>query len=294
MKKIIYTAIILASGSCSFAQGFLDHGGFESWVTQNSVVEPQGWYTLNPLTMFGMPATTTQSSQAHGGSFAALLETKEGTFNDLPGLLTSANILTSSGNPDLNLARVPFAMRPKNFEFYYMYFPATGDSCSGVIVLTRWNAAQQRTDTVGVAAFVEGDTTDVYTKMTVEFEYNNPLMPDSAMLIISSSADGFNPTVGSKLYIDDFSIGFETGLGESSSTLKNVSAYPNPSNGSVMIQTEESRFSYRVSDIHGKQLLTGNAETAHHALDITGFTPGIYLLRVESVNGVALQRLIVQ
>lgn len=294
MKKLIYTTLLLAAASGSFAQGFLDNGGFEVWETQNTVSEPKGWYTLNYLTLMGLPETTIQTPDAHSGSYAALLESKAGSPNDLPGLLTSALILTSSGTPDLSLAKVPFTMRPKNMELYYKYFPADGDSAAGVMILTRWNAAEQRTDTVGVAAFTVGDSISVYTRLVVPFVYHNPLPPDSVMLLIASSADGFNPTAGSKLYIDDFTISFETGIDDQERLLKNVSLFPNPAASQVTIETEEKQFTYRLSDICGRLLASGASSGSAQVLDVAGLGAGMYLVRIESVNGAAVQRLIIK
>lgn len=292
-KKLVYTVLSFALVSGAHAQGFIQHGGFESWISENTVNEPQGWYTLNMLTLFGLPETTTQTTDAHGGTYAALLETKESPNVNLPGLLTSALIIDGSGNPDLNLARVPFAYRPKNMSFFYKYTPAEGDSCSALMVLTRWNLAEQRTDTIGVAAITLGDTVSGYTQVVIDFEYNNPLMPDSAMLIISSSANGFEPTVGSKLYVDDFAIGFETGLKEHSGLLKHVSVFPNPASGQFIIHTKETGFTYRITDVQGKVVLSGISALPAQTIETTLLNSGLYVVEVKSSNGSAYQRIII-
>lgn len=293
--KTLYTLTWMALASGAIAQpAFLNNGGFETWATQNTVSEPQGWYTLNSLSLAGYPETTTQTNDAHSGSSAALLQSKTGPFNDIPGLLTSALIIDGSGMPDLNLARVPFTSRPKNMEFYYKYIPAPGDSCSGIMLLTRWNTAEQRTDTIGLAAFTISDTVNAYTRIVVAFDYLNPLSPDSAMVLISSSADGFAPVIGSKLYVDDFKLGFETGLRDFSNTLQHVSVYPNPAIAQLTVETEETGFTYSVFDLQGKLVLNGEAFQSRHVIETEKMEGGLYLLEVSSKNGTARQRIIIK
>lgn len=292
--KTLYALSWMAFAGSAIAQpAFLNNGGFETWATQNTVSEPQGWYTLNSLSLLGYPETTTQISDAHSGSSAALLESKTGPFNDIPGLLTSALIINGNGMPDLNLARVPFTSRPKNLEFYYKYIPATGDSCIGLMVLTRWSVAEQRTDTIGIASFAIGDTVNTYTRIIVPFNYINPLPPDSAMLIFSSSADGFAPVVGSKFYVDDFALGYETGLGDLTNTLKHVFVFPNPASLQLTIGTQETDFTYSLSDLQGKVVLKGESPSDKKAVNTGDLRSGLYLLEVRSKNGAARERIII-
>ena len=292
--KTLYTLVSMTLAASAMAQpAFLSNGGFETWAIQNTVSEPQGWYTLNSLSLFGYPETTTQTSEAHSGTSAALLESKTGPFNDIPGLLTSALIIDGNGMPDLNLARVPFSSRPKSMEFYYKYIPATGDSCRGVMILTRWNTAEQRTDTIAVAGFNISDTVNTYTHIVIPFDYINPLPPDSAMLLLSSSADGFAPIVGSKFYVDDFALGFETGLGDYMNTLQNVSVFPNPATNRLTITTQEATFTYSMFDLQGKLVLSATSFTPEQLVETEELRKGMYVLEVKSRNGTAHQRIMI-
>lgn len=293
--KTLYTLALMTLAGSTIAQpAFLSNGGFETWATQNTVSEPHGWYTLNSLSLFGYPETTTQTSEAHSGSSAALLESKTGPFNDIPGLLTSALIIDGSGTPDLNLAKVPFSSRPKTMEFYYKYIPATGDSCRGVMVLSRWNTAEQRTDTIGLAGFSIGDTVNTYTRVVIPFDYANPLAPDSVMLIFASSADGFAPVVGSKFYVDDFALGYETGLGDYVNTLQNVSVFPNPATTQVTIATQETAFTCSIFDLQGRLVLNATSFVSEKTVETGELRKGLYVLEVKSKNGTARQRIMIK
>lgn len=287
---IAFLGVVL---NVSAQDGFIHNGGFEMWQNQGTYTEPAGWGTLNSLSMFGLEESTTQTTDAHTGSFAAYLESKDG-FVGIPGLLSSANIVDESGMPDLAKALVPFSSRPKYMSFYYKYFPATNDSFTAVMILTRWNEAQQKTDTVGVALFMGRDTVDTYTLAAPEFVYLSPLTPDSVMVIFSSSADGFNPTPGSKLYIDDFSFGFETGISSIHQQQLDVKLFPVPALSDVTIETDVQSFSYRVVGLDGKEYLNGFSSQSKKQISVQGLTKGIYVLHIQHQQGIATKRLVIQ
>lgn len=296
--KTLYTCLLMIGTlAVNAQQDSIPNGGLEDWASKpGGYSEPVNWFTLNSLKQFGFPETTTQTNEAHTGSSGARLESKSNPLQDLTGLLTSGNIISAGGEPDFSGAKIPFSSRPKSFVFHYKYAPAMGDSCGGVMVLTKWNLANQQADTIATAEFTTGATVNFYTKVTVDFDYLLPMDPDSAMYLFSSSFDGFNPTVGSVMFVDDVSLAYETtGLFDAAVNQIKLDVYPNPANDKLFISTEETNYTVTITDITGKTVMnvkhTGSTNTE---LNISELHNGLYFVQVESRKGSATQKLIVR
>jgi hypothetical protein len=294
MKTKLYFAFIALAFTIQVnAQDyFYANGDFETWKDTLGYSEPKGWSTLNALSLFSLPESTIQGD-AHSGGFGAKLVTQANSVQDFPAVLSSAYILNSQGEPDLNLAKVPFTMRPKNFSMYYMAMPGAGDSCSGIMVLTRWNMAEQRADTIAFGGFFIKDSVTTYTKMVVPFNYSSPLAPDSALILIASSANAFAPVPGSTLYVDDFELGFETGLNEKENNLNNVSVYPNPANDMLTVKTEEKAFTVSMFDLQGRNIYTAASGRSQCEIHTSDLQAGIYMLEIRSERGAAHQKVVI-
>lgn len=294
MKTKLYYAIIALAFTIQVnAQDyFYANGDFENWKDTFGYSEPKGWSTLNALSLFSLPESTIQGD-AHSGAFGAKLVTQANSVQDFPAVLSSAYILNSQGEPDLNLAKVPFTMRPKNFSMYYMAMPGPGDSSSGIMLLTRWNMAEQKSDTIAFGGFYIKDSVTTYTKLVVSLEYSSPLAPDSALILIASSANALAPVPGSTLYIDDFELGFETGLNEQENNLENVSIYPNPANDMITVKTDEVAFTVSIFDLQGRNIYTAESGRSQYEMSTAGLYTGLYLLEVRSERGTAHQKVII-
>lgn len=289
MKKITTTfALLLLLTGYAGAQQQIANAGFESWDTIGDYTQPSKWFTLNPLTTFGYDPSTTISSDAHSGNFAVLLESLAGPNSNLSGVLCTGPILTPNLQPDFSKMKVPFTSKPQALEVYFKSFPEPGDTCIMAMYLTRWNMALQKTDTIAEAGIRFGDTVGVYTLASSAFEYSSPLPPDSMFIIISSSADGFNPTVGSKLLLDDFHLTYTTGLSDVNAV--QFSVYPNPANTKLVIESEESEGIISLYSIMGTLVLQQNMDAKQTVLDVSGVADGMYMMMVQSADGVQTSR----
>nr|WP_295928687.1 T9SS type A sorting domain-containing protein [uncultured Dyadobacter sp.] len=76
-----------------------------------------------------------------------------------------------------------------------------------------------------------------------------------------------------------------------------VNIFPNPANRQVNLQFKGSwkyPVDVLVSDKNGNVLQTSRLESAEHPLDIGSFAPGVYILKAESGDTHAVEKLIVQ
>ncbi len=286
MKKIFTITMLLLVTGLANAQQQIINAGFEYWDTLGDYTQPTNWYSINPLVAFGFEPSTTVTSDAHGGNFAVQLESLSNPFANISGVLCSGPVLSPSLEPDFSHMKVGFTDKPQKFEFYYKAFPMEGDTSVISMCLTRWNQTTQSADTIAVATKMFYDSMDVYTLASIEFEYFSSLQPDSMFIIASSSMDGFNPTVGSKLILDDLSLVYApTGIENIQHPIEAL-VYPNPAQDKLNVKMEESMVgSAYVYDLLGnivyQQVLDGK-ELSINTADMKG---GLYILVLQAENG---------
>jgi hypothetical protein len=273
------------------AQNMLFNGGFETWQDNGGYAEPQYWYTLNSLSVFGFEQTTTVTPEAKSGTYAAKLVTSENTMQNLPGLLASGPILNQDGDVDFSNIKVAFNYRPVSMSFFYRYMPALTDSCSAYMALTHWNDSTKQTDTLAEATFTIKDSVLEYNHAVINFQYYSAQTPDSAFVIITSSFNGFDPVPGSTLFIDDFKINFNTGLPTLNSTQANIVAYPNPVIDQLYIQANQPNVDLTISDVTGKKRIEKLAQSTQVPLDLKELEAGIYFLEVHTKTGVQIKKI---
>lgn len=266
------------------AQTQLTNAGFEQWDTITDYTQPKDWFSLNALTQFGFEPTTTITGDAHSGNFAVVLETKSG-MSELSGVLSSGPILNNQFEADFSKFKVPFMGSPKSLKFFYKSFPAANDSSVLTMNLTRWNIALQKTDTVARAVKYFSQTINGFSEAIIEFEYNSPLPPDSMFFIASSSADGFNPTVGSKLVLDDLELIYTpTSLFENNHQV-NAKIFPNPASDFVMFQFEkQEQVTVTIFDVRGKRWIQKDTEGDLN-INLQDIPAGLYFANVMTKDG---------
>lgn len=291
MKRITTTFVLmLMLTGYAGAQQQITNAGFESWDTLGDYTQPANWFTLNPLTTFGYDPSTTITADAHSGNFAVQLQSLSGQFSDISGVLCTGPILNANMQPDFSNMKVAFTSKPLALEVYYKAFPKPGDTCVLAMYLTHWNMALQRTDTVARAGFEIKDSVGVYTLGSCAFEYFSPVQPDSMFVIASSSSDGYHPTVGSKLILDDLHLTYPpTGLSEIK-TLQ-VAVYPNPAASQLMVQSEEPiKGTLKLFSMNGALVHTQDIDNKYAVVDVATLSNGIYLMVLQSEQGMQSSR----
>lgn len=290
MKTIttsLFSLMLLFTGYAK-AQQQITNSSFESWDTLGDYTQPSNWFSLNPLTTFGYDPSTIITSDAHTGNYAVQLESIAGQFSDISGVLCTGPILNSGLQADFTKMKVAFSSKPQALQVYYKAFPQLNDTCVVAMYLTRWNMALQKTDTVARAGFEFKDSVGVYTLANCPFEYYLPVQPDSMFIIASSSIDGFNPTVGSKLILDDFHLTYSTtGLAEKDKV--GFSVYPNPAQSYLTLETTEHGI-LDVYSLSGAAIMRQNIDQLNQTIDISSWAEGLYMLVLQTNEGLIVSR----
>jgi hypothetical protein len=75
-------------------------------------------------------------------------------------------------------------------------------------------------------------------------------------------------------------------------TDKNIDVYPNPTNGLLNVNGNGTMH-ITVSNMLGQRLMQATAES-YATLDLTDYGQGIYIVRIETANGVKVQKVNLQ
>ncbi|MEA3451715.1 MAG: T9SS type A sorting domain-containing protein [Bacteroidota bacterium] len=67
-----------------------------------------------------------------------------------------------------------------------------------------------------------------------------------------------------------------------------ISIFPNPTNGIINIETQEEINKITVLDVTGKMIL----ETTNTKIDLTNKKKGIYILKIQTINGIFTETII--
>lgn len=73
-----------------------------------------------------------------------------------------------------------------------------------------------------------------------------------------------------------------------------ISIYPNPAQNKVRIASEITLQSIEIYNLLGERLYSQNVSTKDEEINLTGFLPGIYLIKVDTENGSVVRRLLVE
>lgn len=258
------------------------NGGMENWLqkTSNGITfqEPQGWFSLNILSLVNYPQTTLKTGDAHSGTSAVLLETKSGTMSNIPGLLTTNLILTEQWEPVMERNLIPFSSRPVSLKFFFKANPMTGDTNAMTLLLTRWNSTTLQRDTVGYANWENYQTISQYVQAEVTINYLSNYTPDSLAILFSSSINGFDPVVGSKLYLDDISFSYQHTSVKQISAAQLIKIYPNPAKESFNVYAEKKVDLIELYNVKAEVVKSVRAETSEINVDCEGLKEGVYIV----------------
>lgn len=202
MKKL-FTLVACAVTVAVSAQQ-VPNADFESWDSQD---KPTDWNTVNSA-LGGAGALLNQtcyrSTDANSGSYAINLVTVDPPSfppgnPDINGIASTGSVQTSP--PYGVTGGITFDDFPDSLVGYYKYFPSGSDI--GTIEMVLKSSGE---DTIAHARFeTPSSTVNQYTRFSVPFDYRNANTPDLAVHLISSS-DGFNPVVGSQIWVDDLEV----------------------------------------------------------------------------------------
>jgi hypothetical protein len=312
-RILLLTSWLVGQGLVATAQN-IPNNGFETWASPSTVEQPAGWRTTDDIVAYysGGNASdynlgaVTKSTDVHGGSFAAKLTTVNVPTTTgnvlLPGILLAGTKLggryTIDGYP---LGGVPYTARPTQIQFYYKLTGPAADSAVAVALLTSTSATGTVT-AIGGAAQILAPTTGGYAAITLPIQYTSSAMPDSVRILFASG-DANKITVGTTLLLDDITFsGAPLAVRANADVQEQLTVSPNPSAGgrfqlSAPSEPALASAPYTILDVTGRVVARqpGLAvPSPTRDVDLSSLMAGIYMLRVDSKQGILVRQLVVK
>lgn len=283
---------------------------FENWY--NVVVNPSlnyddigsgpadNWMaTLNslaavpPLAGGPGPVTVFKTTDKHTGTYAAKAISANFPLGPgsifIPGMIGTA-VMDMVGVKAL-IGKPCADCKPSRFKGYYKFEPVNGDSCSAVILLSKWNATSKKRDTIGYGKMVQHSAVSTYTQFDVPVNYRSTGAVDSMSLLVVSSA-GFNVInfigsvgqPGNTMYVDDLSLDYPSGITQVLMPEVSVNVYPNPASEVLHIEVsrEVKNGSFEVYTTAGKLVGSYNLSSTSNTIPVSGLLNGLYYFRLIS------------
>ena len=282
----------------------------ETWVTRSGSVAggveaPTNWQTTDDVlsgtvgvTLPVGTATVTKTTDAHGGSYAARLETKNYPLlgQNLPGGLALGTRFTDFGSL---YSGVPYTARPTQMQFYYKLSRPAGSADVGAVAVS----LSRTTGGVSTDVVFAGQSllpAATYTLVSIPLTYTSSTTPDSLHIEFYSSASQA-ATAGTTLFIDDISFVTGTGTATRAGLLDApVSVSPNPSaDGRFLLHSPEPALlaaPFTVTDMAGRVVLqspTASPATSR-TIDLGTHAAGLYTLQLQTDRGTVVRKLVVR
>ncbi len=316
--KHLFTLVLLALAlNSAYSQSAIlkenvqiPNGDFENWY--NVVVNPtlnyddigtgptDNWMaTLNslaavpPLAGGPGPVTVFKSTDKYAGTYAAKAVSANFPLGPatifIPGMIGTAQ-MDMVGVRAL-LGKPCNDCKPLNFKGYYKFEPVNGDSCSAVILLSKWNTAAKKRDTLGYGKMVQRNAVSTYTPFDITINYTSTEISDTMTLLVVSSA-GFNVInfmgsvgqPGTTMYVDNLTLEYANGIQQVLMPEVAVTTYPNPASDVLHVDLSKQikNGSLEVYNVSGRLVGSYSLSSANNTIPVYNLVNGVYYFRLVS------------
>ncbi|MBS1636177.1 MAG: T9SS type A sorting domain-containing protein [Bacteroidetes bacterium] len=292
MKKLI----LLAAGFIAFhAEAQIPNGGFESWTTTGSYMDPQGYLTPNAYATSFYPVTRSiDHYPTYMGSYSVRLENNIALSPNVNGLglilqNRSNNIMNGPG------ASFPVSGHPTSITGYYKFAPQNGDTMRVLAMLYK-NGSQ-----VATAMFSSTVAVANWTSFSAPFP-SYTAADSCAILIAAYNCDGpppaYVPHGNSVLYVDNLNFDvLLTSVFEQSAEAASFKLHPNPASDLVTLdvaKTYKTNVAFNIYNAFGRLVGSGLIQGNQQQINTADLTNGVYTLEIRSEEGIEQQKFIVQ
>ena len=307
MKKVVSLIICFGLTNLTFSQQQISGSNFEAWNQNHyntsfptlyywEVMPTSVWASSNAATTIVNNFCMQQTADAHSGSFAAYLETK-----NIFGQVASGNLFTGYFIADLFNSKamrgIPFTSRPSIFRGFYKYTSVSysynsttiPDSCAIYAILSKWNGSQRVE--VGKAEMFSSTNINTYTEFVLPFNYNSSTIPDTISVVFASSKNGefFRGGIGSKLYVDDISFSYVSEVEENISI--ETESYISQNQWLFQLNKELSG-EIDVFDISGRKIYHEGINGNEIKINVDGWKNGAYCYIIIGSNEIITGKII--
>jgi hypothetical protein len=286
LRLQIATTLLLIIPVLGFTQQ-IPNGDLEIWTEVPGALSgaefPVDWETPDILgAVFGVSdAVVAKSTDSYDGSLAAELTTKAieipfvGTLT-IPGTLALGTIIFDPVTLSAGVVGgYPMTEAPTSLSGYYKYSPAEGDTMNVTIV------AKLAGSPIGQGEFRTDVATSSYTMFDAPITYFTTDIPDSILIIITSSGGFTSATVGSVAYIDGLALTGISANDELAAIGLKTNIFPNPAIEVINIDNPLQHTAYiEIFNLNGIKVSEQAINPGLNSLSISQLSSGIYNFRV--------------
>jgi hypothetical protein len=292
------------------AQTTILNGGFESWGGNPSPGvsgEPTFWYSNKSGSNIAKLANNIcfqDGTIKRTGNYSVRVETINYLGNAVNGAVTTGIINAPSFNKvdgyigtvnfssATDIRKMAFTGRPDSIVGYYQYTSGgTGEQPKVRAILHTSDYFDPETPTTNHPACIANKIGDAlwigptgsqstWKRFSVPFNYTSSSNPTHIMINITSSANQTTTVVGSKLWIDDLSVVYNSTKINESNKEVGVKVYAHDKVVYVDLQNTGEPSTLTIFDLTGKAVGNYKIEGGKNAVDLSTYNNGLYLYQV--------------
>jgi hypothetical protein len=305
MKNLLVVFLSFFLVYSSTAQ--ISNGSFEQWrpYSPGTLIGgvPDGWTTSDSLSQsYSGGPSAFQGTDPHDGSSSIHLKSTQislfGLFTlAVPGVATNGYFtgnFTSLTNAGLRVdSGVPDNVRSRKLLGYYKYAPQGQDSAHVTVLKWKYDAINQRRDTIAFGQLALTGQVSSYQPFEVVLVYRDfANQPDSSIIILNSGHLPLTPVLsnpavvqGTEFIVDELSFSGVVGIEElDADILSSFRLFPTPAsdflNVDVTAANPSLRLTCKLTDITGRMVLEAFVNQGGHRLDISALPAGNYMMQL--------------
>jgi len=284
MKKVYALFTAIGIGVSALAQ--IPNAGFENWTAVGSHEDPDGWATMNFLSVPN-GHTSCQKSTDHvlGGSYSVKISSNT-SLNQSQG---GYGLIATGGFDFPFQPAFPVLQNPTALTFYYKTEMFNTDS--GQVVVVLFNQ--------GTVTSQHGEALPPATSWTpYVLDIDAVGMADSATIILFAYApEGSNdfPTGNSSIWIDHLNWDeLISGVEEGEEEAIGIDLYPNPASEQITVSNLETGDVVTVYDLAGQLIMSLKSFNSSQNLEVGSLSEGMYLIEINRGNSVGRKTFVVR
>lgn len=288
MKKLILASLLATFAGLLHAQ--VPNGSFETWenLFMTTTKTPSDFISSNFSVYDGADPSVVQTTGVSGKGASImtqmLIDANTGDTTYESGFLSSGEVDIFNGT---FLDKFAVTGKPLKLEGYYAFHQAGNDEFAILLTVFKNGVA------IGMAQLVDSMESLTYQSFSIEIDYFQNDIPDSASITILSSFD--KATFGTVLKVDEFTLDFGTPNSLVSADAITLTCYPNPANNYVEIVRPEwlTTGVYAVMNAQGQQVTSGTFSEgdATMRLETAELPAGTYFIQISDGQNAARSKI---
>ncbi len=299
MKHAVIVATLMAVFTIwTNGQTTVPNTDFEQWTSG----KPDGWdaTNFNIMTIVINTVNVDSIDPQHGSRAVKINTTEENIFGTLvtvPGLITlgkfEIDLVNFTGSVS---GGAPFTGRPEKLTGYVEAKPAGNDRAFIAVGVSKWNGT--KSDTIGLGTMFIDSVQTGWHYFECPITYTTPDQPDSINIIFCASnilQQAF--TNGSRLRVDNISLDYGNIIVEENFNDAHFKVWADENKNLFydISSLSDEITTLRVFTIHGLEVqhISMAGDIKKGQLSLSGVSPGMYLIGIQSKSGKVYTRRII-